>query len=617
MDPGAVNPIASCPVCGAHGAIGQPCTTKRCQRRGYHFIPQSYLNEDDVVDGIIGQRWGDFLIVRRVTEGGVGAIYLALQMPVMMKAAVKILANDAPASLADRLQHEATALARLSHPNIVRLLKYGEAARRAYMVMEYVEGGRTLADAMERHELDRAASLRVLRELIGALDAAHTQQVVHRDIKPQNVMLQRLPDNPNFVRLVDFGLVKFTDTGRESTVIAAGTPTYMAPEQISRQGIGPWTDWYAVAMLAAEMLLGHRPFANIATDEVIHAKLRPDFDPTTGLAGRALAAPVLAFFRQALANDPLRRMRTTAAFRDGFELMAAALPPEAAPRPVAPSGPHALVARQPIDRASLIDSIRAIPDPEDFDPDSTMRSDDGAKLVAGRPRKKQRSDLDDDEPTQRSRVWPAEAPVTEKGLLADRVPTSPLQTVSPEDEPTAMGKWTAPAATGRARTEQPATVRPGAQRAAASQLPASGAPARSGAHSTPAAAVSSEAPPAARRPTGREHGAAGPARVTTRANVHGAAAAASASASSSLAPASAPASMPIRRPQQREKTLLVDAIRDDEATPPPAVTNGLRNLLIVMVLLALGVLGAVVWLMLNPPSSRAATEEPESRVIVE
>ncbi|MCB9543919.1 MAG: protein kinase [Myxococcales bacterium] len=603
MDAGSANHIATCPVCGAHGPIGQPCTTKRCQKRGYHFVPPGYLVEDDVVDGIVGQRWGDFLIVRRVTEGGVGAIYLALQMPLMMKAAVKILATDAPASLADRLQHEAAALARLSHPNIVRLLNYGESGRRAYMVMEYVDGGRTLADAMERGELDRPASLRVLRQLIGALDAAHRHQVVHRDIKPQNVMLQRLPDNPDFVRLVDFGLVKFTDTGRESTMIAAGTPTYMAPEQISRQGIGPWTDWYAVAMLAAEMLLDHRPFTNVPTDDVIRQKLRPDFDASAQLVARGLPAPVLAFFRQALANDPARRLRTTQEFRDGFEAMAAALPAlEATHRPVARpislAPPAAAPARPSIDRAALAASIASIPDPEEFDPDSTMRTDDGASILAAREaqRKRHRERVEDDEPTTRSRLWPAEAPITEKGLLADRVPTAPIPPVASEDDATEIAPI------------EPAPARPSPSRPVASQPVAAATP-QAAAQSAAAkfAAAQSAAAQAVRRPAGaRSHGAAGPPRGTPRAANHG-----------RPRPTGA---APARPPQQREKTLLVSPIRDESSRPVAPPTRTFRNLLIVFVLIALGVLGAIVWLMVNPPRGQAEVDEPEppsERIIIE
>ncbi len=326
------HPQSSCPLCGAHGRAAEPCANDVCRRRRFHFVPDEFLdNADDALDGLVGQRWQDVLLVRRLGAGGVGAIYLALQMPLQMKVAVKFLTRDAPPKLAERLQDEARALARLHHHNIVRLLKYGQMGRHTFLVMEFVGGGRTLADAMERENLDRPARVRILRQLIEALEAAHTLNVVHRDVKPENIMLQRTPRDPNFVKLVDFGLAKFTDGGRESTQLAAGTPTYMAPEQITRRNIGPWTDWYAVAMIALELLLDHRPYAHMATDEVVRAKMGADCDPTRGLTEQGLAPAVTRFFHLALATDPHNRLRAAKHFRDHFNGMVDALPAPAVP----------------------------------------------------------------------------------------------------------------------------------------------------------------------------------------------------------------------------------------------------------------------------------------------
>ncbi len=323
---------SSCPVCGTAGPAAAPCPTPRCQRGGYHCVPDAWLDDrSGVLDGLIGQKWQDVLLVRRLGSGGVGAIYLALQMPLMMKVAVKFLTDGAPAALAAKLRDEALALSRLHHHHIVRLLKYGEIHQRTFLVMEFVDGGRTLADAMERGELDRPARVGVLRQLIEALEAAHAFDVVHRDVKPENIMLQRAPRDPHFVKLVDFGLAKFIDGGRESTQIAAGTPTYMAPEQITRRNIGPWTDWYAVAMIALELLLDHRPYAHMSTDEVVRAKMSAVCDPTRGLAERGLPPAVSRFFHLALATDPHNRLRSAPVFRDAFNAMVDNLP---APEPV-------------------------------------------------------------------------------------------------------------------------------------------------------------------------------------------------------------------------------------------------------------------------------------------
>jgi len=147
-------------------------------------------------------------------------------------------ANSDPAqadTLARKFEGEARALARLSHPNVVRLLRYGVEAGLPYLVMEYVEG-RTLkamvSDLVTRgQELPGEAAPRVLRQILSALEAAHRIDIVHRDIKPENVMLQDLPGDPYFVRVLDFGLAKFVQERRESSM--------------SLNGDGTWTWWCA------------------------------------------------------------------------------------------------------------------------------------------------------------------------------------------------------------------------------------------------------------------------------------------------------------------------------------------------------------------------------------
>ncbi|MCA9547347.1 MAG: protein kinase, partial [Myxococcales bacterium] len=175
-----------CPSCEGHGAIGSPCVAATCLKRGYHHIPHAYRHVIDTrtVDPLIGQQWGDFLIVDRVGSGGVGNVYLALQQPIGLPAALKVLGQtETDDHEEQRFRAEATALARLNHPNIVRLLKFGHHEERPYLVMEYVKDGRTLKADMRRG-MSAEASLSVVHQLIDALEAAHAAQVVHRDIKP-------------------------------------------------------------------------------------------------------------------------------------------------------------------------------------------------------------------------------------------------------------------------------------------------------------------------------------------------------------------------------------------------------------------------------------------------
>ena len=254
-----------CAQCDTDGPVGAPCGgTTRCARDGYRFIPLAdhavRYGDKRSIPPEIGREYGDFLVVRRLGEGGIGGVFVAMQAQVGLRAALKLLTTDSPA-LIEKFQTEARALARLSHPHIVRLLTFGEAHGQQYLVMELVEG-HTL-QAVAQRGLTTPEAVAILRQLADGLEAAHAAGIVHRDIKPANIMVQALPRRGWFVRLVDFGLAK--DTADDQTSVIIGTPTYMAPEQYDRVGIGPWTDVYAVAVLACGLLTGHTPFKGLAT----------------------------------------------------------------------------------------------------------------------------------------------------------------------------------------------------------------------------------------------------------------------------------------------------------------------------------------------------------------
>ncbi len=311
--------IGLCPSCEREGPLGRPCPQPVCLRRGYHHIPTDNVLEmsrSGLLDPVLGQLWGDYLIVQKLGGGGVGNVYLALQFPIGMKAALKLLDNgNGPPNeaLTDRFRGEAAALARLSHPNIVRLLKFGSHYGRPYLVMEYVEEGRTLREEMLRG-MEPEKALRILNQLINALESAHAAGVIHRDIKPPNIMLQRVPGEEAYVRLVDFGLAKFLDDG-DQTRFLAGTPSYMAPEQILRKGIGPWSDWYAVGAIAFEMITQRRPYPGDSADEVIALKRDLEYDPCQNLQDLHLPFAVEHFLRRALAHDPNQRLRDASSMR--------------------------------------------------------------------------------------------------------------------------------------------------------------------------------------------------------------------------------------------------------------------------------------------------------------
>jgi serine/threonine protein kinase len=330
-------PTGFCPSCHAPGFVGSPCVDRTCERRGAHIIPienfeRLKLRPASSIEPLIGQQVDEYLVVDVLGAGGFGKVYLALQQPIQMKAALKVMDRgeaepEIAEALAKRFKGEASALATLTHPNIVRLLKYGVHVGMPYLVMEFVEGARTLKKELERGALDPQiagpeVAWGVLRQVLNALDAAHVRGIVHRDVKPDNIMLQEVSGDPWFVKVLDFGLAKFVEE-RDETSMMVGTPSYMAPEQVMRKNIGPWTDLYALGVLCFRMTTGRVPFPGDSTQEIIARKLDPEFDPIATLGDSSMAVGAYDFYRKALARDPENRFRNAVEFRVAFEKMIA------------------------------------------------------------------------------------------------------------------------------------------------------------------------------------------------------------------------------------------------------------------------------------------------------
>jgi serine/threonine-protein kinase len=263
------------------------------------------------------------LVVKTLGDGGFGKVYLGLRMPMLMEVAVKVLhpLEDQAllSAILQKFEGEARALAVVNHPNVVRLIDFGEQDLSPFMVMEYVPGARTL-----RKQIDELAMVgrwfaaeevyEILRQTADGLAAVHSSGVLHRDVKPENLMLQSVEGNPMLVRIVDFGLAKFTERG-DSTSSAMGTPAYMAPEQLMQRGLGPWTDLYALGVVAFELLTGRRAFTGRTSQEIIAQKLDPAYDPLRGIFDLGLPDATAAFLRRSLARDPEKRFRDGPSFR--------------------------------------------------------------------------------------------------------------------------------------------------------------------------------------------------------------------------------------------------------------------------------------------------------------
>ncbi|MCA9520339.1 MAG: protein kinase, partial [Myxococcales bacterium] len=218
-----------------------------------------------------------------------------------------------------KFRAEALSLSRLNHPNIVRLLKYGIKSGRPYMVMEYVSGAHSLADEIKLHDLrgetcPLGTARHILTQVLNALSCAHQAEIVHRDIKPDNIMLQPVAGDEHFVRVLDFGLAKFLKEGSDTSLVL-GTPMYMAPEQLARRNLGPWTDLYALAVITFELLTGSRPFVGASFHELASAKLDPAYDPAAHVGAARFPAFARGFFLRALHQEPSQRFQDVEEFR--------------------------------------------------------------------------------------------------------------------------------------------------------------------------------------------------------------------------------------------------------------------------------------------------------------
>ena len=319
-------------MCGSKGDVGDMCKEKACKRRGVHFIPDKYFEklsgqESIQFDTMIGQLIDAYLVVDKVGAGGFGKVYLGLQLPIMLEGAIKLLSPEDnrtnAESLIQNFQQEAQSLARLTDPHIVKLQRYGVFRETPYMVMEYVKNARTLKDAMDDlakkgEKFSLAQTSHIIRQILSGLKSTHRLKIVHRDIKPANIMLQRIEDDDFFVRIVDFGLAKFI-AARTYTDTILGTPVYMAPEQITKVHIGPWTDLYAVGVIGFEMLTGRTPFKFRTFQELLGQKISPDYDPLEIIADLDPPDGLKTFFKMALARKHEDRYKTVDEFRVGFD----------------------------------------------------------------------------------------------------------------------------------------------------------------------------------------------------------------------------------------------------------------------------------------------------------
>jgi serine/threonine-protein kinase len=216
--------------------------------------------------GLSGRRIAGYLLERELGRGGMAVVYRARDLRLERTVAVKLLAPQLALddTFRRRFEHESRVAAALDHPHIVPVFEAGEADGVLYIAMRYVEG-RDLAALLDRvGALPTAQAVRITAQVASALDAAHAHDLVHRDVKPGNILLAEGtdPEHPEHVYLTDFGLTKKTLSLSGFTTVGqfVGTLDYVAPEQITGKPVDGRCDVYSLACVVFEMLSGAPPF---------------------------------------------------------------------------------------------------------------------------------------------------------------------------------------------------------------------------------------------------------------------------------------------------------------------------------------------------------------------
>jgi serine/threonine-protein kinase len=322
--------------------------------------PQAAVNPQPS-EALIGRVLaGRYRILDKIGAGAMGAVYKAEDMATKRLAAIKLLSPDrqSNAEYVARFQREARMATRIAHPNAVRTFDTGTAEDGfAYIAMEYLEGELLSQVIKARAPLPLDHAVHIAWQAAAALHAGHELDVIHRDFKPDNVLICRQPDGSEYVKVLDFGVAKQTvvdpqvqDLTQKGYVV--GTPQYISPEQVKTEPTSARSDLYSLAVVVYEMLTGGLPFAGKSSQKQMFNRLLEEPMPfATVNPTLSLAPEIEMVLMKALSRNPNERYASTVEFaqalvratHSGFEQTrrGATVVPSAAPAmPAAQFTPH-------------------------------------------------------------------------------------------------------------------------------------------------------------------------------------------------------------------------------------------------------------------------------------
>ncbi len=258
-----------------------------------------------------------YRLERRIGTGGMADVYLASDGSLERRVAIKILADryTRDEGFIERFRREARSAAGLNHPNIVGIYDRGESEGESYIAMEYVDG-ETLKDEINAHApLPEAEAILYAQQALSALEFAHQRGIVHRDVKPHNMLI----GTDGVLKVADFGIARAQNTAEMTEVGSiVGTAQYLSPEQARGQAVGPQSDIYSMGIVLYEMLTGELPFTGTSAVEIAMKQVNEDPVPPSR-RNRLVSRPLELVVLRALAKDPALRFQSAREMADELE----------------------------------------------------------------------------------------------------------------------------------------------------------------------------------------------------------------------------------------------------------------------------------------------------------